>query len=291
MKFCWRVTAHSLARSTAFHFVCLVIGLLGCSEDEQASAGQVLAPDGPGETGDASAPSMDGEPNGAAGQTERRGPDASVSSVDNAPGVEPGSPDVSVSGTGGSRATPNVDPPDIDASPDSNGPDETRAGGPCPETPPIPNTPCESRYAFCSYGDGPSAGCRQRFTCHVTDEWVGAASPGGPCVQPGSVCDTMPEGTCDQVGQSCAFGDSICSCNPEQTEICGGDGCHPLEAPIPQQWACGELRVQEGCPELPPNAGVQCDDEPFSCLYGEPCTGVYVGCVDGYIEWEEALCP
>jgi hypothetical protein len=83
----------------------------------------------------------------------------------------------------------------------------------------------------------------------------------------------------------------MCSCRPEQTETCGGDGCHPIDPPIPQQWLCETPVLGDGCPEHIPNAGTQCDDLPIRCLYGPECTGLDLVCDEGYHDGQLALCP
>ncbi len=161
-------------------------------------------------------------------------------------------------------------------------------GGPCPSTAPALDSACAEFGIFCTYGVG-DAGCRERFSCHVTNVWINGSVGGeGLCLPPPSDCTTPPEGPCDDTTERCVQDDEVCYCRGPQTESCSGDGCTPLDPPIPQQWVCEpEPTVAEGCPAEIPNAGSRCDDETKTCLYGS----IYTVCVDGYYAWERNVMP
>lgn len=286
--------------------------LVGCgtSASSDASTGKPKDPDAPGSDGASSTPDAmapggsteaeGGVGGGAAGSTAEAGRGGAGAS--HSPDADAGNGGTRTTLDGGSTAgARNGDSPEAGGPPQPAGgasggggaapSPESYAGGPCPEAPPTPGSECEGSGVFCSYGDGAEPGCRQGYACHVSGTWQSASTSWGSCPEVPGVCETMPEGSCERVGERCTFEGLVCACSAERTEQCGGDGCHPLDPPIPQRWECTTPRLQEGCPESAPNAGTRCDDETFSCLYGEGCSGASVTCKDGYHAWEAALCP
>jgi hypothetical protein len=181
--------------------------------------------------------------------------------------------------------------------------DDIDDAGLCPDSPPALDSACDQRGLLCTYGDAVDPACRERFYCNFpTDVWIASSGPGGGiCRDPATLdaCETPADGECSTAGKYCVQGSEICFCAAAVTQICGGvaggadvDGCQPLNPPIPQQWSCPKpYAAEEGCPESAPHAGRACDDESFSCLYGDDCSGLIVRCEDGYYQWDQSACP
>lgn len=190
---------------------------------------------------------------------------------------------------------------ELDASPEQDTPapsppTPTREGGPCPEAPPELGATCEPWGTSCTYDraneEASSTQCLEAYNCHATGVWTTANVSGvelcfGP--PPAQCAEPVVAGqSCNEGAPACSSGEATCECTTGP--LCSPDGhCADPAAPRNYAWSCAAQQVD--CPRVPDNAGTRCEDATSRCLYGDPCGGIYVVCVEGYTEWESALCP
>jgi hypothetical protein len=226
-------------------------------------------------------------PDAASHTVETTQQDTDTPNLDADVGEQPTRPDA---------ARPAMNAPDASGEQAEPASDPSRAGGPCPDTPPELGAACEPWGTFCTYDSTSDVagvqGCRQAYSCHATGVWTSASVPGvelcvGP--PPEQCAETVLTGqVCEAGALTCTSEGATCECTTGP--LCSPDGqCADPAAPRDYAWACRAQQAE--CPWVPDNAGVRCEDATSRCLYGDPCGGVYVVCVDGYTEWESALCP
>lgn len=159
----------------------------------------------------------------------------------------------------------------------------------CPLAAPAEGSACPKVAVGCSYGDSPTADCRDEVVCGA----------GGWSKRP-SECNGTPEACAAGVadGAECAAskgaaclgdGGRLCVCSACE----GSAGAMCTEQPQTWLWTC-KGAPPAPCPAEVPNDGTACAADGAECSYGYPChggRGVIAVCMSGAWVWQAKACP
>jgi hypothetical protein len=180
-------------------------------------------------------------------------------------------------------------PGDGSSGPTSTSTSSTAGPSGCPVALPADGAACPKESLGCSYGDSPTADCRDEVTC-TSAGWHRLTSQcnGTPDACTASVAEKV---ACDDAKRAACLGagDVLCVCST--CEGSSGAMCNAVDATW--RWACVAPPAAPS-PAALPNDGTACGAEGALCSYGFPChgfRGVLAVCEAGAWVWQGRGCP